>query len=205
MTVPQAAPPLSRARSRPTWEIAQLFPNQGDWSEEEYLALGTNRLVEYVDGRLEFPPMPKTSHQIITLFLLRALLAFAEPRGLGLALQAGVRVRLWKGRIREPDVVFMLADNRARCGEDCWDRADLVMEVVSPDDPGRDLEVKRVECARAGIPEYWVVEPLAKRITVLKLRGKRYSVHGEFGKGEKATSTLLPGFSVEVTAALKTE
>jgi Uma2 family endonuclease len=149
--------------------------------------------------------MPKTSHQLITAFLLRAMWAFVEPRGLGLALQAGVRVRLWKGRIREPDVVFMLADNRARCGEDCWDRADLVMEVVSPDDPDRDLEVKRVEYARAGIPEYWVVEPLAKRITVLKLRGKRYAVHGEFGKGEKATSALLPGFSVDVSAALKTE
>jgi Uma2 family endonuclease len=114
-------------------------------------------------------------------------------------------VRLWKGRIREHDVVFMLADNRTRCGEDCWDRADLVMEIVSPDDPDRDLEVKRVEYARAGIPEYWIVEPVAKRITVLKLKGKRYVVHGEFGKGEKATSALLPGFSVEVSAALKTE
>ena len=205
MTAPQAAPPLSRARSRPTWEIAQLFPNQGDWSEAEYLALGTNHLVEYVDGRLEFPPMPKESHQIIVTFLLRALLAFAEPRKLGMALPSGLRVRLWPGTIREPDVVFMLAEHHDRRGEDYWQGADLVMEVVSPDDPDRDLETKRSEYARAGIPEYWIVEPVARRITVLKLKGKRYAVHGEFGKGEKATSALLPGFSVDVSAALKTE
>ena len=32
--------------SGPTWEIAHLFPTQGHWSEEEYLALETNRRID---------------------------------------------------------------------------------------------------------------------------------------------------------------
>jgi hypothetical protein len=42
------------------WELATLFPAQGEWSEEEYLDVtdGTNRRIELVDGRLEFLPIP---------------------------------------------------------------------------------------------------------------------------------------------------
>lgn len=41
-----------------------------------------------------------------------------------------------------------------------WTGADLAVEVVSEDDPGRDLITKRLEYAQAGIPEYWIVDPL---------------------------------------------
>ena len=41
-----------------TWEIARLFPAQGDWSEEDYFELDNNHRVEYSDGFLEFLPMP---------------------------------------------------------------------------------------------------------------------------------------------------
>jgi|TARA_B100001971_G_C18207240_1_gene548405 hypothetical protein len=42
----------------PTWDIAYLFPNQGYWSEDAYLDLKTNHLIELVDGKLEVLPMP---------------------------------------------------------------------------------------------------------------------------------------------------
>jgi Uma2 family endonuclease len=76
--------------------------------------------------------------------------------------------------------------------------ADLVIEVVSPDDPRRDLEIKRREYAQAGIPEYWIVDPTTALITVLTLAGDRYAVHGEFAAGAQATSLLLPDFAVAV-------
>jgi hypothetical protein len=45
-------PPITRQKGEPAWEIAELFPPQGYWCEEEYLALtdGTNHLVELTDG-----------------------------------------------------------------------------------------------------------------------------------------------------------
>ncbi len=82
-----------------------------------------------------------------------------------------------------------------------------MMEVVigDDDDRRRDLVIKRDEYARAGISEYWIVDPRDEQITVLHLARKRYVVHGEFGKGATATSHLLPGFTVNVTAALSGE
>src|SRR5436309_14861705 len=100
--------------AKPAWEVATLFPEQGDWSEEDYLALPGNRLVELSDGCLEVLPMPTTLHQWIVLYLCRVLDDFAYRGRLGVALPSPLRVRLWTGKFREPDVVFMLSKNRHR-------------------------------------------------------------------------------------------
>jgi len=110
----------------PTWEVAHLFPAQGTWSEEEYLALDTNHLVEFSHGRLEVLVMPTESHQLMVLYLYRMLLAFVEARQLGVVLVAPFRVRLWPGKYREPDVVFMLTEHASRRHERFWEGADLV-------------------------------------------------------------------------------
>jgi Uma2 family endonuclease len=185
----------------PTWDIAHLFPAQGTWSEDDYLALNTNRLLELANGRLEVLPMPTTLHQILVLYLYGLLNAHVSAGGLGMVLVAPLRVRLWPGKFREPDVVFMLKDHFDRVGNKYWKGADLVLEVVSDDaeDRQRDLVDKRADYARAGIREYWIVDPQDAQITVLRLSGKRYLIHGEFGKGTAAASHLLPGFSVNVS------
>ena len=94
------------------------------------------------------------------------------------------RIRLRENKYREPDVMFMLREHSDRRTENYWHGADLVMEVVSPDDPKRDTEVKLREYAQAGIPEYWLVDPLTEKITVFVLAEEEsYHVHGEFGGG----------------------
>jgi len=201
-TTDKTTTPESKHSAEPTWEIARLFPNQGHWSEEEYLALDTNRLVEFTDGTVEVLPMPTMTHQLVMLFLYRALLAFVSGQQRGTVLVAPIRVRLWPGKFREPDIVFMSADHANRMGNSFWDSADLVMEVVSADDPQRDWEIKRREYAQAGIPEYWIVDPQQGCIVVLWLEGDQYIEHGRYERGQSATSRLLPGFEVDVTAAL---
>jgi len=186
--------------AEPTWDVAKLFPDQGTWSPEEYLELNANRLVEFSHGILEVLPMPSQTHQLMVLYLYQLLLNFSETRRLGMTLVAPLPVQLWPGKFREPDVVFMLAANAARRGEQYWEGADLVMEVVSTDDRRRDTETKRREYAQAGIPEYWIVDPQNEQLTVLTLDGGSYAVVGEFAAGETAVSRLFAGFAVEVTA-----
>jgi Uma2 family endonuclease len=195
-------PMAAETPPEPAWDVARPWPAQGHWSEEEYLALDTNRLVEFSHGHVEVLPMPTMSHQVMVAFLYGRLLAFVAAHGLGTVLFAPLRVRLWPGKFREPDVLFMRSEHAARCGEQYWEGADLVMEVVSDDDRRRDLEPKRLEYAQAGIPEYWIVDPREGTITVLRLGAGAYIEHGVFRRGEQAASALLPGFVVEVDAAL---
>lgn len=43
----------------------------------------------------------------------------------------------------------------------------LVVEVVSPDSVKRDYRHKRSEYAALEIPEYWIVDPLESKVSVL--------------------------------------
>ena len=189
----------------PTWDIAKLFPDQGAWSEEEYLMLPGNRLVEYSHGIVEVLPMPSYTHQMVVAWLYELLREFIVHRNLGRVIFAPLRVRLWAGKYREPDLMVMLEENRHRIFQQYWDGADLVMEIVSPDDPSRDLETKRREYAVAGIREYWLVNPINATIVVFTLPEgeQRYEIHGVYLRDTVAESVLLPGFKVDVTACFK--
>jgi Uma2 family endonuclease len=188
--------------TEPAWDVARLFPDQGCWSEDDYLALDTNRLVEYSDGCVEFLPMPTLSHQLIALFLYRALRSFVSAQGLGTVLVAAYKVKLWEGKYREPDIIFVTTEHKSQLGEQFSQGADLVIEIVSNEGRQRDLEIKRQEYAQAGIAEYWIVDPEFQQVTVLALEGSTYVVHGPYFRGDDAESRLLPGFKVNVTEVL---
>lgn len=179
--------------------ILELLPEQGGWGEEEYLWVSerTNRLVEFSDGKIEVVPMPTDAHQGILLLFTRAFLAYLDPRG-GIFRFAPLRLRLRPGKVREPDILVLLDQQDSRREDRYWHGADLVLEVVSPDNPARDLVEKRQEYAEAGIPEYWIVNPLDQTIAVLTLAGDIYAEHGVFVRGDRATSALLDGFGVAV-------
>jgi Uma2 family endonuclease len=196
--------PVPDDHAEPAWEVALLFPAQGEWSEDDYLWLTdhTRRLAEFTDGRIEVLPMPTDEHLRMVLFLYRALYAFLAARGVGIVLVAPLRLRVRPGRYREPDVLLLLSATDARRGNRYWTGADLVLEVVSPDDPKRDLVRKRREYARAGILEYWIVNPVTEQILVLRLEGTAYVEHGIFTRGTQATSVLLKGFAVVVADVL---
>jgi len=81
-----------------------------------------------------------------------------------------------------------------------WLGADLVVEVVSPDDPDRDLVEKPLDYAEARIPEYWIADPRDATIQVLALQNGRYVQHGVYQRGDYAQSVLLEGFTVNVSA-----
>ena len=191
--------PTRKADGQPTWEIAHLFPLQGAWSEGDYLALETNHLVELSDGHLEVLPMPSEHHQDIVFLLATLLKAFVTKRRLGKVVLAPFRIRLREKKYREPDVMFMLRENSDRRTDRYWHGADLVMEVVSPDDPKRDTEIKLKEYAQAGITEYWLVNPLTNEITVhaLEQGADTYRVHSEVTAEGVASSVLLAGFTVD--------
>ena len=138
-------------------------------------------------------------HQDLVAALYKLLDRFIGPRTPSEVYFSPIRIRTTNGNIREPDVAYIRSE-RIKDRKSPADGADLVMEVVSDAarDRERDYLVKREEYASAGIPEYWIVDPLTETITVLELKEGAYQVHGEFKPGTLATSVLLPGFAANV-------
>lgn len=179
--------------------VLSLAPIQGLWTEEQYLAMTdhSRRILEFDDGYIEVLPMPIPEHQKILALLYELFVAFVRPRG-GITLFSPLRVQIRPRKFREPDLVVLLDANDPRQHKRYWLGVDLAVEIVSDDDPERDTKIKRADYATAGIPEYWIVNPLNDTITVLELEDGAYTEHGIFQRGERATSQLLAGFSVDV-------
>ena len=180
--------------------VLDLAPLQGLWTLEQYFTLtdASRRLLEFIDGSLEVLPRPTDRHQVISRLLLFALFAYVQPRG-GTVLYAPLRLQIRAGKFREPDLLLVRDAQDPRRQNRFWLGADLVVEIVSPDDPERDTQVKRSDYAEAGIAEYWIVNPLDESLTVLTLAGQTYREHGVFRRGQQARSALLPDLTVSVT------
>ena len=162
--------PLTPGDGEPIDQLSRQEP----WTEAQYLQLTerSRRLLEFTNGHLDILPLPTDQHQVIVRFLLLALFPRVLELG-GTVLFAPLRLRVRDGKFREPDLLLVLDANDPRRGNDFWTGADLVIEVVSPDDPSRDTQDKRLDYAEARIPEYWIVNPLDETVTVLVLRGGR--------------------------------
>lgn len=197
-------PPSSEHEPEYAWELATLYPAQGAWTEEAYLELTDhqNRRIEFVDGRLEFLPMPTEIHESLVQFLLFALYQFVNPRRLGKVYNTGIRLRIRPEKNRLPDIIFLHKDNFHARHNRVWEGADLVMEVVSGDtkDRKRDYEEKLADYVEGGVSEYWIVDYEKRVVLVHRLEGGSYMVAGEYTPEQQATSRLLDGFSVDVAA-----
>lgn len=185
----------------PAWSevLPEILPRQGEWSEEEYLVLTDHRsrLIEYTDGFLEVLPMPTDEHQSLLKCLFLAFFQFFENAG-GTVQFAPLRLRVRPGKYREPDLLVLLSAADPRRQSRFWEGADLALEVVSEDEAQRDLVDKRGDYAEARVPEYWIVNPKTETIMVLRLSKNVYEEAGLYGRGQLATSALMPEFSISV-------
>jgi len=200
------SPAMETQTAELTLEVAQLWPPRGQWTETDYFALpDTDRLTELSKGELIVPPHPTDTHQAVVGRMYRRLWDFVEQHDLGTVRFAPLPVRLWPGKIREPDVLFVSHEHADRIGEQFYGPPDLVMEILSAGTWRTDRLEKMVEYAQAGIQEYWLVDPQAETIEVLVLREGAYVLLDKWGTGETARSELLEGFEVAVNEVFGSE
>lgn len=82
----------------------------------------------------------------------------------------------------EPDI-SVICDASKLDDIGCAGAPDLVMEVLSPSNERHDRFTKLKLYERAGVREYWIVDPAARTAQVFVLEGGRYTVH-DFGGAE---------------------
>lgn len=156
-------------------------------SFEEYLSYddGSDRRYELVNGELIELPTESPKNLLISTFLL---IHFAQM-GISiyrLGMKHQIAVNSTKVTAREPDLTVhseasaqaILQQSQALLGRD-MPAPDLVVEVVSPGEPGsdnydRDYVEKPREYAKRGIPEFWQVDPDRAVVTVLTLKNGAY-------------------------------
>ena len=166
-----------------------LLPAPGEWTEADYYPFSERgRLVELSDGNLEIIDLPTVFHQQILLRLSVALHTFVTARELGEVFFAPLPVKLWSGKIREPDLMFLSTAHASRIGA-YLGVPDLAVEILSPGSVYKDREIKRKEYAAAGVVEYWIIDPDVRTVDI-------YEVGKHFAGTDVLTSQLFPGFTL---------
>lgn len=185
----------------PIPEDGHPWPSQGEWTYDDYLRLPDDgRRYEIIEGVLYVTNAPDLDHQSAVVEILGDMRNFVREKGLGKVLTAPFEVHLpGIAKPVQPDILFITAERRPPAGAKFFEGApDLIVEVLSQSTLRLDRRIKLDAYERAGVGEYWIVDPRSHFVEVYVLSRGEYALHGQFGPGEQATSQILAGLSIPV-------
>lgn len=144
---------------------------------------GTDNLYELENGELLAMPAESELNRRIAMLLL----IYFSQQGIPfyrLTMKTEVAVSGFRVNVRVPDLV-VLSEEGAIALEGAsrslvmldMPPPSLVVEVVSPNQDKRDYRYKRSEYAARGIAEYWIVDPLLQKVTILEWIEGFYEEH----------------------------
>jgi len=176
---------------------------------EEYLNYddGTDTRYELVNGELIAMPPESRLNVKIAIFLLAQFVKLSVPED-QIAMRTQIAVSGSRATAREPDLM-VLSEAAAIALEGApqslithdMPPPSLVVEVVSPMQENRDYRYKRTEYAGRHIPEYWIVDPIAQKVTVLQWVDGLYEE--QVFQGDAAiVSPLYPALNLTATQVL---
>lgn len=164
----------------------------------------TDNRYELVDGHLEIMTPPSFRHLLIADKLKEILNQEIKRQQTSLIClpELGVRTGWKKSRIVDLAVISrsQIIDSLEQTAI-CEIPPLLVIEIVSPDSIQRDYRYKRSEYAAVGIFEYWIVDPLEQKITVLTFNEGLYDEQVFLGETAIAPNQF-PELKLTVNAIL---
>jgi Uma2 family endonuclease len=196
---------LTDSKSRPS-HLEAVFADLPIDSEQlsplaKFLLLPEGAPYQLINGELIMTPAPVPVHQLIVMELAIAMTLFVRQHQCGNVLTAPIDVYLDNENILQPDILFISRDRDNIIGKKMIEAApDLIVEVLSPQAVHFDLDEKYRVYEKAGVLEYWIVDPEKKKIDVF------VSVDGQFARQttssgpEQVHSTVLSGFSVQTAS-----
>jgi Uma2 family endonuclease len=141
-----------------------------EWFLDERRKRGDDRHDEVWDGVLHMAPQPTSWHQLAGSDLVRILGPHSDARGWRILYETSVFDPVkGENNYRAPDVSVVDPKFLSRRGIE--GRAELVIEILSPEDESRE---KFPFFAACGIPEVWLVDPDTHVAEVYVLRGSTY-------------------------------
>ena len=170
---------------------------QTDLTYADYLKTADDERYELLSGALIRFPSSREIHQYILGRLFLRLGTFIYGRNLGKVYCSPFDVVLSDTDVVQPDLLFVSSGRESIITpENVQGAPDLVVEILSPATAARDRTLKLDLYARHGVQEYWIVDPDARAITVLRRGEIRFEVVGIYGEEQTLRSATLADFSI---------
>ncbi len=163
---------------------------------------------ELIDGvPYDMSPAPSPRHQLLLAQLLRQFTNYLDGKPC-LAIPAPFDVRLPEADENDDQVATVVQpDLSVICDRSKLDNAGyrgapaLVMEILSPKTAQKDLTIKFVRYERAGVPEYWIVDPAARNVKVFSLGANgRYGEPSVYPEASHPRVKIFPDLEIDLKA-----
>jgi len=173
----------------------------------DVLSWNGNERIEIIDGEAYMMAPPSSYHQEISMELARQLANFLDgkrcrvypaPFGVRLFEQDGDTPENVDTMV-EPDISVVCDRNKVdKYG--CKGAPDMIVEILSPSTHRHDRLVKLNLYQRAGVREYWIVDPETKTVQVfLPDDNASFRLHEDYGKEDVAKVNVLDGCFIELS------
>jgi Uma2 family endonuclease len=174
-------------RVKLTYDDFLLFPDDG-------------KRHELIDGEHYVTPSPNTKHQAVSGNLYFIMRAWLEEHPVGRVFYAPFDIVFTQFDVVEPDLLYMSHERAAAIltEKHVTGAPEIVMEIGSPGTRKRDETIKRRLYERAGVSEYWVVDPTLDLVRVYRSTAGQFERPFELSAeaGDVLTTVLLPGLQI---------
>jgi len=170
----------------------------------EYLALDEDIRYEVIDGQIyNMSPAPTPKHQAVQRELLtefnlylrgKQCSVFGAPIDVCLAEEDDItKIKEWV----QPDLVVVCDQNKIR-EKRIVGIPDLVIEIISKSTAKKDKVIKFNRYQRAGVKEYWIVDPSNQTIDVYCLESGTFAHRGIYFKDDCISVHLFEDLSIDL-------
>ncbi len=176
------------------------------YSYADYFKWKFEERVELIRGYIfKMSPAPNRRHQRISMFMGNALYNFLHGKKCEVY-TAPFDVRLPRKSTDDKEIITVvqpdicvICDPSKLDKRGCLGAPDIVVEILSPGNNTKELKNKYEVYEEAGIKEYWVVSPQDNTFVAYTLTNGRYQPSRIMVAGDVVTSTVLEGFSLDLT------
>lgn len=169
-------------------------------SQEEYLDKYAAYFCEWVNGTVTRTAASYLPHMETVMYFSTLFDTYFALQPIGEIVRAPFVMRLERvNSMREPDIQVILEANAHNLTEYFMNApANICIEVVSPNSSARDRGEKFAEYERAGVPEYWLIDPDRRDARFYRLNDQRVYKPQSLDGNNNYMTPRLPDFRLHV-------
>lgn len=181
-------------------QVESLFdtPARARMSAADYIASPQSaHKSDLIEGVFVMASPASLEHAAVQQFMITTLSNFVNQHRLGIVLGENAAYRLNDDNVYQPDVSFLSNARLHLAGEVYVDGApDLAVEIISPSSRRYDAFEKRINYARAGVQEYWLVDPIERSVAIYGLEQEQFVRVKP--TDDRLRSHVLPGYWLQL-------
>ena len=191
-------------------KVKEPFSAYGSYSYADYLSWQMDEMVELIRGKVfrQAAAAPRRIHQEVSMVLLNTLYQFLKGKTCKVYVAPfDVRLPVSSRKHKDIDTVVQpdlcVVCDREKLDElGCIGAPDLVVEILSPGNNKKELQLKYEVYEATGVKEYWIIHPDERTMLIYTLEGGKYQPSRLFTLGDRVKSQALAGFELDLDEVL---